>query len=314
MSKQFIDSLPSFQPEKKLLTTVLNVATEHELPAQALDLAGAANRSTIALRVGSGKATKCSTRDRVHFTVTLGQKMVAYKHFFGTKSWTTGNEIQNRGYMGGDLSLASALAHTVYHELAHATQHLLYGREYGSVHNAAFYQALDDLHASYPASTLLAAIAPAVAAYQETRPLESVADAGYIDPAEVTAGEWYLFTPKDGRERLVRVTKPNQKTVQFVDEQGRKGRCSPALLRHRESAGVLPAEAAATADEAEEAEERPWQVGDPVCFDHQGDLYRGTIKNLNKKSAEVRTTTPRAAQVFCPFPRMRRDESAEATD
>lgn len=102
------------------------------------------------IRVGSGRAThhRHDLRSGEHW-ITFGTKMVADKLTpEACGSWLSTREILDRGYFGGQVSVANLLAHTGCHEFAHFLQTLAGARRRGSVHNAAFYRILNSLHDS----------------------------------------------------------------------------------------------------------------------------------------------------------------------
>lgn len=101
----------------------------------------------LSCRVGAGKATYYRSRAGSNLIV-YGRKMVASKIGGEKKHWLSSKEITQRGYFGGDDNLLNVFAHTACHEFAHLLQVHHRGRRYGSVHNAAFYHYLDDIHSS----------------------------------------------------------------------------------------------------------------------------------------------------------------------
>jgi hypothetical protein len=112
----------------------------------------------IATRVGAGKSTHhklIHQAARPVHKITYGEKMVYSKRYrSAAERWLTGREIVNKGYYKGKLTLTRVLAHTVLHEASHALQTHLGGRQRGSVHNDAFYSALDMLHEACGAEVL----------------------------------------------------------------------------------------------------------------------------------------------------------------
>lgn len=106
------------------------------------------SRPTV--RVGNGRATH-HRLDLVsgEHRITFGVKMVADKMVpEACGSWLSTREILARQYFRGEVSVANLLAHTGCHEFAHYLQTVAGARRRGSVHNAAFYRILDDLHNS----------------------------------------------------------------------------------------------------------------------------------------------------------------------
>lgn len=110
-------------------------------------------------RVGSGRQTCLRHAASGELTITYGRRMVQDKcdreH---TLAWATSREIVDRGYFGGSLAPVHTLAHTAAHEFAHLLQVAGAERRRGSVHNAAFYARLDQLHADGAAERLALAL------------------------------------------------------------------------------------------------------------------------------------------------------------
>ncbi|BES69268.1 hypothetical protein RE428_02860 [Marinobacter nanhaiticus D15-8W] len=107
-------------------------------------------RSELKCRIGSGQATYHRFDPNTHqHLITFGQRMVEAKFSAqSSQGWLSTREIQHKGYFDGDVSTANLLAHTCCHEFAHLLQSISGQRRYGSVHNAAFYTILDELHES----------------------------------------------------------------------------------------------------------------------------------------------------------------------
>lgn len=103
----------------------------------------------IESKVGSGKATNCRVFRRQNFALlTFGKKMVESKSLSRrhAANWTTGGEILNKGYYGGDLTLKKVITHTVIHEFAHIIQILGEGRERGKMHTPYFFKVMDRMY------------------------------------------------------------------------------------------------------------------------------------------------------------------------
>ncbi|MEL0637604.1 hypothetical protein V6259_12620 [Marinomonas sp. TI.3.20] len=62
--------------------------------------------------------------------------------------WTTGNEILQRGYFGGELNLLTALAQVIVHEFSHVIQVILNTEDAAKSHGKLFYKILDKAHVS----------------------------------------------------------------------------------------------------------------------------------------------------------------------
>jgi hypothetical protein len=104
---------------------------------------------SLEIKAGSGKSTchRFYPYTKTH-VLTFGKKMIESKIHSQLKSsqWTTGKEINNRNYYGGNLTIQNCLAHCVIHEFAHFIQSLKFKREMNSVHNDDFYNILDEMH------------------------------------------------------------------------------------------------------------------------------------------------------------------------
>jgi hypothetical protein len=114
-------------------------------------------RVSLATRVGRGNATYHRADRRGGHLIVFGWKMVQQKSTgWATASrWTSGREMAARGYFDGRLDLLSVLAHAACHEFAHLVQTVEGGRKHGSVHNAAFYVVLDEMHRTGVADEVL---------------------------------------------------------------------------------------------------------------------------------------------------------------
>ncbi len=103
------------------------------------------NDKPVVCKRGAGRATYFKAGAR-HDVIVFGTKMVAHKIEGGKADWLSTKEIQRYRYFNGDVSLMNVFAHTVCHEFAHLLQYRLYKRRKGSVHNAVFYQLLDECY------------------------------------------------------------------------------------------------------------------------------------------------------------------------
>ncbi|WP_111493196.1 hypothetical protein [Marinobacter bohaiensis] len=133
------------------IAQLMGRATENVLWQPARDWVRQRSRkSELTCRAGRGQATyhRFDPANGEHL-ITYGQRMVAAKfEAHSSQGWLSTREIQRRGYFDGEVSTANLLAHTCCHEFAHLLQSISGGRRHGSVHNAAFYKILDELHAS----------------------------------------------------------------------------------------------------------------------------------------------------------------------
>ena len=101
-------------------------------------------------RAGRGRATyhRFHPHSNRH-EIVFGALMVADKQMPDRgENWLSTREVRRRAYWNGEVSTLNLLAHTCCHEFAHLQQHCIGQRHYGQVHNPAFYQLLDGLHAS----------------------------------------------------------------------------------------------------------------------------------------------------------------------
>jgi hypothetical protein len=190
------------------------------------------------LRVGGGRAT----HHRFDFgsgehRITFGVKMVADKLVpEACGSWLSTREILGRGYFQGQVSVANLLAHTGCHEFAHFLQTVSGGRRRGSVHNAAFYRILDDLHGIGVADSFRQALLDLARNRGQVLATDSVT---MPDPKSRLA----RFQPGDlvcfGRDNTLegRVTRINRKTCSVQGTgpcRGSRYRVSPQVLVHRD--------------------------------------------------------------------------------
>lgn len=139
--------MPTTDQQVRHLAHLMCDATRDLLWARAPDTV---RSNGLQVRVGSGAATyhRFDPSARVH-RITYGQRMVAAKQQPAQAvGWLSAREIRGRGYFDGVMSTLNLLAHTCCHEFAHLLQYSAGERRYRSVHNRAFYQHLDNLHAS----------------------------------------------------------------------------------------------------------------------------------------------------------------------
>lgn len=188
------------------------------------------------IRMGGGRATHHRfDRGTGEHSITFGVKMVADKLSpADCGSWLSTREILGRDYFGGEISVANLLAHTGCHEFAHFLQTVGGGRQRGSVHNAVFYQILDDLHDQGIAEAFRQGLVDLARNRGQALP---VAPVTMPDPGEKLS----RFQPGDlvcfGRKNQLqgRVTRINRKTcsVQGTGRcMGMRYRVSPHVLAH----------------------------------------------------------------------------------
>lgn len=144
-------------PESDIIMTLFTFARAHGVLDAVYQVApeGAREKGPT-LRVGRGKATNHRRgKGNEKHVITFGPKMVADKFHNesgriekGEGCWLSSREIRDRGYMDGDTDFDALVLHALFHELAHFIQTLRGERRKGEVHNAGFYQALNELYAA----------------------------------------------------------------------------------------------------------------------------------------------------------------------
>lgn len=72
--------------------------------------------------------------------------------------WLTSQEVHERRYFDGELTLLNVLSNCIAHEFAHFVQNILGWRYDGSVHNREFYKILDRIHANGEGDKIRAAL------------------------------------------------------------------------------------------------------------------------------------------------------------
>lgn len=104
--------------------------------------------TTLLVRVGDGLGTHCTRYTKREYAITYGIDMIADKLDSENcgADWTTHKEIVSRNYFNGSTTIQKLLAHTVIHEYAHFFQFLTDSVKKNSIHNAAFYQIVDNLY------------------------------------------------------------------------------------------------------------------------------------------------------------------------
>ena len=126
---------------------------------RAADLAREAPWHRYRARVGSGRQTCLRHYPDGRLEITYGRRMVQDKYDREhSRVWATSRELARFGWFGGAVSPPHTLAHTALHEFAHLLQAVRGQRRAGSVHNAAFYRTLGELHEEGDGERLLRAL------------------------------------------------------------------------------------------------------------------------------------------------------------
>ncbi|WP_242674478.1 hypothetical protein [Marinobacter halodurans] len=193
--------------------------------------------SELKCRAGSGQATyhKFDPHSRRH-TITYGRQMVMAK-FGGASSqgWLSTREIQGRDYFDGEVSTCNLLAHTCCHEFAHLLQNVSGERLHGSVHNAAFYRILDELHASAGAAAVRAFLLEKSRQQGIELPQSIMALVDVRDQmARFAVGDTVQFghAPRQREGRIIRVNRRTC-TVQGTGRwRGARYRVPVSMMRH----------------------------------------------------------------------------------
>lgn len=202
----------------------------------------ASPRARLWTRVGDGHATYHQQRGEQH-TITFGWRMV-YSKLSGRDSaarWRTAKEILGRGFFSGRFEPLELLAQTVLHEFAHLVQTVEGGRAFGSVHNAAFYAVLSQIHRDGAADLVSDFVREACrrqgvelawrSASKETGPILKPAA---NEPGVFARGDRVAFRYR-GEFVEGRVRRVNRRTLTIVpdDSPGHYFRVPPALLSCR---------------------------------------------------------------------------------
>tara|TARA_R100001460_G_scaffold50881_1_gene89430 strand:- start:280 stop:1020 length:741 start_codon:yes stop_codon:yes gene_type:complete len=196
--------------------------------------------SELRCRTGSGQATYHQFDPATHqHVITYGQRMVAAK--FESQSahgWLSTREIRKYGYFDGQVSTANLLAHTCCHEFAHLLQSASGKRKRGSVHNAAFYRILEEMHDSGAAMAVRAFLLERAAHQDMMIPTASLDTFNAQARLEHFAiGDNVLFGT-EGRQRQGEVIRINRRTC-TVEGTGRwrgtRYRVPVSLMSHAEN-------------------------------------------------------------------------------
>lgn len=182
-------------------------------------------------RVGAGRATwhRYDPRRDDH-CITIGTLMVADKAQPALcGGWLSTREIQGRGYFDGAVSELNLLAHGCCHEFAHLLQTRSGGRRYGEVHNAAFYQWLDQLHSTGAADALRDRLAEKTRAKGVALATEAVSPAGESALRDFSPGDRVRFGP--GLQGRIRRVNRRTCTVDGTGPcHGRRYRVPPQMM------------------------------------------------------------------------------------
>lgn len=208
---------PEFKAQKiaKLMVQVLKdiVWPEVEDLANEYDLAPAPLKG----RVGVGKRTYHRLREegRRRHEIVFGEKMVLAKMDPAMASgWTTGVEINEKGFFGGEMTYSNLLAHTIIHEASHALQVMAGDRHYREVHNEEFYVWLWRLHdrVGNHAQTVLSMLAEQDSLELEFSEGKRNRKSDLLSKEEMIPGKRYAFEGKGGLQQGV-LRKVNRKSA-----------------------------------------------------------------------------------------------------
>lgn len=240
----FIVSVGQFQLQSnavalskyKTLAQLMVQATEQQLwHVMRSQLLADKAKLELTIKVGSGRATYHKLIGRHLHQIVFGWKMVQSKFQpEQVRQWLTYKEIKKYGFYDGDTSLIHLLAHTCLHEFAHLLQALQGERHYRSVHNAAFYQILDQLHQQGFGESvkhyLLDKAADAGVALDFDAPLIAVTKTERnTAPLSVQLADWVEIR-SDKVQGKVKIIKINRVTVDVVCQRGRGYRVHKSLL------------------------------------------------------------------------------------
>ncbi|KAA8983687.1 hypothetical protein GLW02_05770 [Halomonas sp. 22501_18_FS] len=143
--------------------------------------------------------------------------------------WLSTREIQGRGYFGGAVSELNLLAHGCCHEFAHLLQTRSGGRRYGQVHNAAFYQWLDQLHSAGAAHALRGRLAEEAQTRGVVLATDIVSTAGETALRDFSPGDRVRFGP--GLQGRIRRVNRRTCTVDGTGPcRGRRYRVPPQMM------------------------------------------------------------------------------------
>jgi len=199
-------------------------------------------------KVGRGKSTYHKitideeSGDMAH-RIIFGKDMVMSK--FSERqagNWLSTHEIREKGYFGGEVTLAHLLSHTILHESAHAIQRMAGERVKGEVHNPQFYRWLDllsDLAGHECLEDLVQRCRQKALSLEFDKRLDPPDE--IITRDQVAVGDLYEATLTSGETVTVAVQKVNRKTVTGRTEGGLICRLQFTSLRKKSGSKPAPA-------------------------------------------------------------------------
>jgi len=217
------------------------------------------SHTELTTRVGRGRATYHRVDKSSRHLIVFGWKMVQQKSLGwpAASRWTSGREIVNRGYYSGHVDLLSVLAHAACHEFAHLLQSVEGKRKRGSVHNAAFYSLLDEMHREGVADEVLALLV------EQCRDVDF--DVGWAKGLEDSGalqglGQASLRVPRGRQQKHERPKVEIEKKALF-------GEFGSSLNRENAGPSVCP--------------------GDAVCFTVRGERITGRVRRVNRCTVTI---------------------------
>jgi predicted thioesterase len=259
----------------------------------------------VRARAGRGAKTY-HQKDGAQHMLTFGPRMVSDKVDGDSSRWLSAREIKRYRYYDGDQTVTSLLAHTILHEFAHALQTLAGERLRGSVHNAAFYRILSDLHSTHGGvvrDTLRETLKRMGLDLDNQRAAATTSNTNEVARSQSTY-DFRVGGPvrveHNGRVIIGRVVRVNQKTLS-VDgtENGFPSsvRATPDLVskltegeylqalgdhaKARESTGIT------TLIETPPPKAPAFSIGDKVTFAFKGRNVEGRVVRINQKTVSV---------------------------
>ncbi len=244
----------------------------------------------LATRVGSGRATYHRASRQGGHLIVFGWKMIQQKSqgWETAVRWTSGRELALRNYFQGRIELGTLLAHAVCHEFAHLIQTVTGGRRRGSVHNAAFYKVLDEMHANGMAEQVL-------------KGLCATADEAGVDL------DWHAQGHSQGQAQASAAA---MTPTSLHPAQGQQAVSSPkpsANARFAAELAALSAKGGATAPRRPRLprQQTDLKPGDSVSFVAKGRRVTGTVRRVNRQTVTVVPDKPaRPGQYWRVGPRL----------
>jgi hypothetical protein len=189
-------------------------------------------------RAGTGKRTYHTIKineatGEMSHRITFGKGMVQSKFSkYSALGWLSAQEILEKGYYAGEITLTNVLSHTILHEAAHALQRMAGERVKGEVHNPQFYQWLDrlsDVGAHLCHKALIDCCERRNLSLEFDSSEESVPEA--IPREKIEKGEYYTAELTSGEYITALVTRINTKTVTARTDTGMVYRLPFRMIR-----------------------------------------------------------------------------------